>query len=146
VAVGLLEAAWALVAGLWAVSSALTTLVAVLTAWAASASVHPTAGYLATATIAPLLVALGGVALAVVVALLAPGLARPGFGSSIAGGDVVSLVAVLPAIGLLFGFLFSGGAVAAVLGGATGGTVALGGLALVLGRALRAERLLAPST
>lgn len=146
VAVGLPGAAWVVVGGLWVASSALTALVAALTAWAGSMPLRPGAGYLAMAAVAPLLVALGGVALAVVVALLVPGLARPGFGASVAGGDLVSVVAVLPALGLVIGFLFSGGAVVPVLVGAATGTVVLGGLAAVLGRALRAERLLAPST
>lgn len=145
-AAGLLAAAWVLVGGLWVASSALVALVAALSAWAASVPLRPTGGYVAMATVAPLLVALAGVALAVVVALLAPGLARPGFGASIAGGDVVSLVAVLPALGLVIGFLFSDGAVVPVLVGAAAGTVVLGGLAAVLGRALRAERLLSPSS
>lgn len=145
-AAGLLAAAWVLVGGLWVASSALVALVAALSAWAASVPLRPNGGYVAMATVAPLLVALAGVALSVVVALLAPGLARPGFGASIAGGDVVSLVAVLPALGLVIGFLFSDGAVVPVLVGAATGTAVLGALAVVLGRALRAERLLAPAS
>lgn len=146
VATGLLGAAWALVVGLWATCTVLVAALVALVAWATSVRLHPTSGYLAMALAAPLAVALGGVALGVVVALLAPGLARPGFGVNIGGGDLVSLVSLLPVLGLLLGMVLSGGAVVPVLIGAAGGAVCLGGLASVLGRAVRAGRLLAPSS
>lgn len=147
VAAGLLGAAWVLMVGLWAASTALTAALVALVAWATSVAVHPTTGYLSMALVAPLgAVALGAVALGVMVAMLAPGLVRPGFGVNLGGGDLVSRVALLPTIALLVGIVFSDGAVVSVLVDAASGAVFLGVLSAALARLVRAERLPAPSS